>query len=287
MTGKKLRQYCFKNESQWNACLFAQTDRDALRSGSGFRPFPPYAGEPARYESPGAQAPVVLRTGEILWSDSQGMLQRSSAIDMLCEVFPAPPSIACASRVVSTAGSLWVSAVKAFTREILGSSDGTPNMSVRLARSPVLHDTLELRVKEPLDEKERAALHKVDAASVLSEVRGLPGDWVLWKQVPDPADEPADARVYALDEVTGEIQFGNGLHGRIPPVGRDSIVAFCYRLPSQSLECYDEETLTRLLTVDLQDARIVDIAGDEQEHPVCAGRTRRPVAVHPHERCRT
>jgi hypothetical protein len=51
---------------------------------------------------------------------------------------------------------------------------------------------------------------------------------VLWKQVVDPDDEPPTARVYALDEATGEIRFGNGVHGRIPPIGRDSIVAFRY-----------------------------------------------------------
>ena len=93
MTGKKLRQYRFKNESQWNACLFAQADHDALRANSGFRPSLPYAGEPIRYESPGAQAPVVLRTGEVLWCDNPGMLHRSSTDDVTSEVLPAFLSI--------------------------------------------------------------------------------------------------------------------------------------------------------------------------------------------------
>ncbi len=117
MTGKQLRQYHFKNESQWNACLFAQTDRDALHSNSGFRPFPPYAGEPALYESQGAQVPVVLRTDEILWCDNQGMLHRSSTDDVTSEVFPAPPSIAHASRVVSIAGGLWVKSAQSESLE--------------------------------------------------------------------------------------------------------------------------------------------------------------------------
>ncbi|HKP35974.1 MAG TPA: hypothetical protein VJT71_03880, partial [Pyrinomonadaceae bacterium] len=43
-----------------------------------------------------------------------------------------------------------------------------------------------------------------------------------------PDDEPATARVYALDETNGEIRFGDGVHGKIPPIGRDSIVAFKY-----------------------------------------------------------
>jgi hypothetical protein len=125
--------------------------------------------------------------------------------------------------------AVWASATETLKRELLGSSDGRPNMLVRLARPPVLDHSLELRVKEPLSDEERAALHKADKASVLNEVNGLPGDWVLWKQVIDPSDEPADARVYALDEATGEIRFGDGRHGRIPPIGRDAIVAFSYQ----------------------------------------------------------
>jgi hypothetical protein len=121
----------------------------------------------------------------------------------------------------------WASATETLTRELVGSSDGAPNLRFRLARPPVLRDTLELRVKEPLGEEEREALLKKDPNKVVSDAN-MPGDWVLWTQVVDPNDEPADARVYALDEASGEIRFGDGRHGRIPPIGRDSIVAFSY-----------------------------------------------------------
>jgi hypothetical protein len=122
----------------------------------------------------------------------------------------------------------WASATETLTRELLGSSDGAPNLTVTLARPPVLRNTLELRVREPLGDEERNELLKQDPKSVLSSVKGLPGDWVLWKQVVDPDDEPDTARVYAFDETSGEIRFGDSQHGRIPPVGRNSIVAFTY-----------------------------------------------------------
>jgi hypothetical protein len=93
----------------------------------------------------------------------------------------------------------------------------------------LLRDTLELRVKEPLGEEERDLLRQQDSNLVLSAVENLPGDWVLWKRALDPGDESATARVYALDEANGEIRFGDGRHGAIPPVGRDSIVAFTYQ----------------------------------------------------------
>jgi hypothetical protein len=125
--------------------------------------------------------------------------------------------------------SVLASATETLTRELLGSSDGAPNLTVTLARPPVLEATLALRIKEPLGEEERKALREGDEQTVLSPVDGLPGDWVLWKQVTDPGDEPPNARVYALDEATGVIRFGDGLHGAIPPIGVDSIVAFSYQ----------------------------------------------------------
>lgn len=123
---------------------------------------------------------------------------------------------------------VFATAKETLTRERLGSSDGSPNLMLRLARPPVLRGTLELRVREPLGEEERADLLQKEANSVLTDVDDLTGDWVLWKQVGDPLDEGATERVYSLDETTGEVTFGDGKHGRIPPIGRDSIVAFTY-----------------------------------------------------------
>ena len=125
--------------------------------------------------------------------------------------------------------AVWASAAETLTYELVGSSQGEPNLTLFLAKPPVLRDTLELRVKEPLGEEERDALEVQGSDQVLSAVENLPGDWVLWRRVIDPADEPPTERVYALDDATGEIRFGDGRHGRIPPVGRDSIVAFRYR----------------------------------------------------------
>ena len=124
--------------------------------------------------------------------------------------------------------AVFASATETLTRELLGSSDGSPNLTLRLARPPVLRNTLELRVREPLGEEERDALLKIDANLVLSKVEGLDGDWVLWRKVIDPDDEGPTGRVYALDEEKGEVRFGDGIHGRIPPIGRDAIVAFRY-----------------------------------------------------------
>jgi hypothetical protein len=125
--------------------------------------------------------------------------------------------------------AVWASATETLTREALGSSDGRPRLTVRVARPPLLANTLELRVREPLDEEERNLLLAADPASVRSAEPDLPGDWVLWRQVDDPDDCEAGDRVYALDETAGEIEFGDGIHGMIPPIGRDCVVAFRYQ----------------------------------------------------------
>lgn len=124
--------------------------------------------------------------------------------------------------------AVYAAAKETLTREPVGSADGSPNLTVRLARPPVLRDTLELRVREPLGEEEREALIAIDANLVVSDPEGLTGDWVLWREVLDPDDAGPSDRVYALDDETGEIRFGDGIHGRIPPIGVDSIVAFGY-----------------------------------------------------------
>lgn len=125
--------------------------------------------------------------------------------------------------------AVWARAAETMTRELLGSSDGRPALSLAVTRPPLLQDTLELRVREPLGEEERQALLDRNPELVKSAIPDLPGDWVLWTQVPDPVDCTATDRVYALDEVTGTIRFGDGLHGKIPPAGVDAVVAFAYQ----------------------------------------------------------
>jgi hypothetical protein len=133
------------------------------------------------------------------------------------------------------ANAVWASAMESMTRELLGSSEGAPDLRLKLARPPVLAGSLELRVQEPLGEEQREALTAIDKNRVLSDDPTLSGHWVLWDQVVDPLDHDPTARVYSLDEQTGEVVFGDGKHGAIPPVGRGSIVAFRYRQATPTL----------------------------------------------------
>ncbi len=123
----------------------------------------------------------------------------------------------------------WALAAETIELERLGSSDGSPGQAVRLTRPPVIADSLELRIREPLGDEDVEALTRDKADAVRQDLPGLPGVWVLWREVPDIDDAGPGERAYALDDERGEIRFGDGLHGRIPPIGRDAILAVAYR----------------------------------------------------------
>jgi hypothetical protein len=190
------------------------------------------------------QAIVANRFTPIVASDGTRAFGETGLIEMSFAVTPsktelfgkpliwlrlAPADGATAKTWQPSIGGMYLNAVFAkstetLTRELLGSADGSPNLTVTLARPPVLKDTLELRVREPLGDQDRDDLR--DRGLLITEGSDY---WVLWKQVDNTADQPASERVYALDESTGEVRFGDGVHGMIPPIGRDSIVAFAYQ----------------------------------------------------------
>ena len=131
---------------------------------------------------------------------------------------------------------------RTIVQEILGSSLGEPSLALELAETPVLPETLELRVREQLSEDEQEALEEErrrsilgsgrppsEAPPVVGTVAGVDGTWVLWRRVDSFIGADGDARVYRLDPTTGLVTFGNGRQGKVPPAGNDAIRAFRYQ----------------------------------------------------------
>lgn len=88
--------------------------------------------------------------------------------------------------------------------ELLPQGTGMPDQSATLANNPVIPDSLTLRVNGE-------AWRQIDdllAAPAEAEARGI-----------DETEVPADAQVFTLDAQSGEIRFGDGLHGARPPRG--------------------------------------------------------------------
>ena len=95
--------------------------------------------------------------------------------------------------------------------EILGSSTAQTSQVFELAWPPVSPD-IDLQVQEPNE--------KTEASDSI---------WVPWERVPDLLACGPTSRCYTLDPTTGRVTFGDGVHGAIPPAGRENIIVKRYR----------------------------------------------------------
>jgi hypothetical protein len=109
------------------------------------------------------------------------------------------------------------------SNEILGSSDASKGQRFRANHAPVLPGQ-RLEVWEPdlPTASECAAVREDEGEDAIEIPEGAaprPGFWVRWHEVPDfYGSEPRD-RHYVLDHLTGEVRFGDGINGLIPPRG--------------------------------------------------------------------
>ena len=123
-----------------------------------------------------------------------------------------------------------VMATQTFTleNELLGSSNGKPSQTFRTARKPVLHD-LHLEVKEPdMPGPEELTLIRaasgVDAVTPISDAQGrVEGVWVRWHEVENWLSSTHRDRHFVVDRETGQIIFGDNIHGRMPPAGTNNV----------------------------------------------------------------
>lgn len=109
--------------------------------------------------------------------------------------------------------------------EVLGSSDASKDQKFRATRAPVLPGEW-LEVREPelpsaidtaanWDDEGKAG---GDSVRVLKDEAGLTKEiWVRWRGVPDFYSSGPRDRHYVLDRLTGDVRFGDGLNGMIPP----------------------------------------------------------------------
>ncbi len=116
--------------------------------------------------------------------------------------------------------------------EILGSSDSTANQHFKFTQLPVLEGE-EIRVRESLTEQEYNELVDAQGEDVVLAVRDqedrIMETWIKWREVQEFFDSGPGSRDYRLDRASGDLEFGDNIHGRIPPAGGDNIVAFAYQ----------------------------------------------------------
>jgi len=132
---------------------------------------------------------------------------------------------------------IYMNAVEAFHRttikdEILGSSNGEPGQTFKLAKIPVLEGQ-QILIEEPhigtadivsisAEEGEDAVQETLDESGKPLSVR------VRWHEVSGFELSQPSSRHYTIDRASGLISFGDGQRGMIPPQGVKNIIAGQY-----------------------------------------------------------
>ncbi|MCW3066972.1 MAG: hypothetical protein JWN32_4144, partial [Solirubrobacterales bacterium] len=137
--------------------------------------------------------------------------------------------------------AVWATQVETVVAEILGSSTGEPSQAFFVTRTPVLVGE-EVEVRELEGERARVEypllVSELAAAGIAEADLGVERDprtghetavWVPWQRRPNLGfSGPAD-RHYVTERTRGRVQFGDGVHGRIPVVARDNVRMRRYR----------------------------------------------------------
>lgn len=124
--------------------------------------------------------------------------------------------------------TMWAVHAETIVGEILGSGRAERGQVFHALRTPVL-DGQALEVIEPelpssADQAELETEEGDQAVAVLRDSAGQPaGVRVRWHEVPDFYGSGPRSRHYVLDHRTGEVRFGDGRRGLVPPLGRDNM----------------------------------------------------------------
>jgi len=122
--------------------------------------------------------------------------------------------------------------------QVIGTGNGSANQKLYLVRVPVIGGQLWVReVEKPGKEVLENLLQdfrqygeygeELEQHRLFLEIDRGDGEtenWVQWLKVPNFISSGPRSRHYTLDAVNGEITFGNGENGMIPPVGKDNII---------------------------------------------------------------
>ncbi|MFN6485346.1 MULTISPECIES: baseplate J/gp47 family protein [unclassified Nostoc] len=158
----------------------------------------------------------------------------------------------------------WAVQAISLREEVLGSSNYDPNQVFIANNIPILMGQ-QLEIQEaqiPLNiESDRIKVIK-DNLGEIDEV------WVLWQEVADFYDSSASDRHYTLDRQTGEIRFGNGQVGMIPPRGRNNIRLSFYQTGGGKQGNVTAQTISQLKTTIPYIDRVINLeaaAGGAQQ----------------------
>jgi predicted phage baseplate assembly protein len=124
--------------------------------------------------------------------------------------------------------TMWATQATTLKEEILGSSDGNPKQIFGTVQKPVLKgqqlEVQEAKIPSPEEHAVIRSLEGDDAVNIVRDETGqIEAVWVRWHNVRDFYGSGPHDRHYVLDRLTGEVQFGDGQFGMVPPQGRNNI----------------------------------------------------------------
>ena len=121
--------------------------------------------------------------------------------------------------------TVWAEQVETIRDEILGSSEGEKGNTYRCNKRPVISPELWVRdgTVMPEEDKELLLSEGFELQEILDKTGKAVDTWIRWKAVDDFCGSSQKSRHYVLDEAAGEISFGDGIRGMIPPAGKNNI----------------------------------------------------------------
>jgi predicted phage baseplate assembly protein len=117
-------------------------------------------------------------------------------------------------------------AEKTIYNEVLTPVTGTNASVMTLSQTPVLPNSLILQVDDSTNITFNSSLAPATSSPAASSISTTS----VWTEVDDLADFGPTAQVYALDPASGEVTFGDGIHGMAVPVGFRNVVALRYKV---------------------------------------------------------
>ncbi|MBW4635559.1 MAG: putative baseplate assembly protein [Iphinoe sp. HA4291-MV1] len=149
--------------------------------------------------------------------------------------------------------TIWASQTTRQQNEILGGSNGNPNQIFRTVKSTILPgQQLEIQEQKIPSLEEQIAIEKLEGKDAITIIRDEKGDvetvWVRWHEVSDFYQSGMGDRHYTVNRLTGEIKFGDGQQGMIPPQGRNNIRMARYKTDGGTKGNKPAQTITQLKT---------------------------------------
>jgi hypothetical protein len=143
---------------------------------------------------------------------------------------------------------VWALQARTIEDEILGSSLKKLGQEFKFMNKPVVDAEVWVNEVSWLPEVEKQSLlkNRIGNVKATTDDQGSFSEfWVRWEEVVDFSNSDEKSRHYLLDRTSGEIRFGNGIKGMIPPVGINNIKS-SYRTGGGEAGNFEAFSITKL-----------------------------------------